>query len=292
MGLRRLLIVGCGDVGLRLAPLLAGRFRLFALSHSPERHALLRSRGVIPVPGDLDRRDSLERIAGLAHGVVHLAPPPNRGSIDPRTANLLWALTKARMVPQTLVYISTTGVYGDCGGAQVSETRRVNPRTERARRRVDAEARIRRWGRRQGVRTVILRVPGIYGPQRLPLARLRSGTPALAPEQDPYTSHIHADDLAAIIVAALDRGRPGRIYNACDDSALKMGEYFDLVAERFGLPRPPRVSRAGAVQALPETLLSFMSESRRLVNRRMKRELKPRLRYPTVADGIACREKR
>lgn len=292
MGLRRLLIVGCGDVGLRLAPLLAGRFRLLALSHSPERHALLRSRGVIPVTGDLDRRDSLGRIAGLAHCVVHLAPPPNRGSTDPRTANLLWALTKARMVPQTLVYISTTGVYGDCGGAQVSETRRVDPRTERARRRADAEARVRRWGRERAVRTVILRVPGIYGPQRLPLARLRSGAPALVPEQDPYTSHIHADDLAAIIVAALHRGRPSRIYNACDDSALKMGDYFDLVAERFGLPRPPRVSRAGAAQALPETLLSFMSESRRLVNRRMKRELKPRLRYPTVADGIACREKR
>lgn len=287
MCLRRLLIVGCGDVGLRLAPLLAGRFRLFALSHSPERHALLRSRGITPIPGDLDRRGSLERIAGLAHGVVHLAPPPNRGSTDPRTANLLWALTKARMLPQTLVYISTTGVYGDCGGAQVFETRRVNPQTARARRRVDAEVRIRRWGSSHGVRTVILRVPGIYGPQRLPLARLRSGTPALAPEEDSYTNHIHADDLAAVIVAALERGRPGRVYNASDDSELKMGEYFDLVAERFGLPRPPRVTRAGAAEVIPETMLSFMNESRRLVNRRMKRELRAKLRYPTVADGIA-----
>jgi nucleoside-diphosphate-sugar epimerase len=134
---------------------------------------------------------------------------------------------------------------------------------------------------------VILRVPGIYAADRLPLQRLRAGTPALAAPEDPYTNHIHADDLARVAVAALMRGRGQRTYNASDDSALRMGEYFDLVADRLGLPRPPRVSRQGAGAHIPEVLLSFMRESRRLANTRLRRELRVRLRYPTVAEGLA-----
>ena len=284
--MRRLLIVGCGDVGLRMAASLRGRCRTYALTHTDARHDLLRSRGFVPVPGDLDRPQTLDRLAGLAHDVVHLAPPPPRGTRDTRTTNLIRALARAGSLPQRFVYISTSGVYGDCHGERVTESRPVQPGSDRARRRVDAERQLRVWGLAMGVSVSVLRVPGIYAADRLPLQRLAAGTPALVADEDAYSNHIHADDLARIVVATLVRGRAGRSYNATDESVLKMGDYFDLVAERFGLPRPPRIRRSEAGGSIPDTLLSFMDESRRLVNDRLKQELRVRLRYPTVADAL------
>lgn len=286
--MRRLLIVGCGDVALRMVPLVRDRCRIFALSHSPQRFAALRALGVTPVRGDLDRPQTLDALNGLAQDVVHFAPPPSEGVHDTRTAHLIGALAKGQSLPQQVVYISTSGVYGDCRGEFVAETRPVRPQTDRARRRADAERRLREWGTRSGVRVAILRVPGIYAADRLPLARLQNGTPALTAEDDAYVNHVHADDLARIAVAALYRGHPNRMYNAADDAPQKMGDYFDLVADRFGLPRPPRVTRAEAERVLPQNLLSFLRESRRLVNRRIKEELRARLRFPTVHDGIAA----
>ncbi len=286
--MQRLLIIGCGDVGLRLVPLLRGRYRLYALTHSRERHAVLRAAGVTPLAGDLDDPDSLSRLAGLPHHVVHFAPPPTVGAHDTRMRSLIRALRKARSIPQRLVYISTSGVYGDCGGAIVAEHRPVQPLSERARRRVDAERALRQWGRAGRVAVVILRAPGIYARDRLPLARICAGTPALAEADDPFTNHIHADDLARIVRIALSRGRAQRVYNACDGSWLKMGQYFDLVAYAFGLPRPPRVAREEAESRIPEALLSFMRESRRLDNGRVRRELRMRLRYPSVAQGLVA----
>jgi len=284
--MRRLLIVGFGDIARRIVPSLAGRYRIYALTRDLQRCASLRALGVTPLRGDLDAPGSLAALAGLAHDVVHLAPPPDRGVRDTRTAHLIAALAKGGSLPQHLVYISTSGVYGDCGGELVPETRPARPQTGRARRRADAEHQLRGWGRRSGVRVSVLRVPGIYAAERLPLARLARGTPALNPEEDAYVNHVHADDLARIVVAALRRGGPGRMYNASDDAPIRMGDYFDLVAEHFGLPRPPRVTRAEADQLIPDTLRSFMGESRRLVNRRLKQELRMKLRYPTVLQGI------
>ena len=247
---------------------------------------MLRMEGVVPVLGDLDRPGTLHRLAGIAQDVIHLAPPTGSGLLDQRTANLIRALTSAASLPQRLVYISTSGVYGDCDGALVDETRTVHPESERAWRRVDAERRLRAWGAETGVQISILRTPGIYAADRLPLARLAAGTPALVPEQDPYTNHIHADDLARIAIAALHRGGGGRTYNACDDSMLKMGEYFDLVADCFALPHPPRVDWRTAEARIPESMLSFMRESRRLANGRLKSELRVRLKYPSVKYGV------
>lgn len=285
--MRRLLIVGCGDVGSRLLPRLRKRYRLYVLTRSGERLRMLRAHGATPIAGDLDRADSLARLAGLADDVLHLAPPPGSGDTDARTANLIRSLEKGSSLPQRFVYLSTSGVYGDCGGALVREHAALRPQSDRARRRVDAERRLRAWARRRGVRLSILRVPGIYAADRLPLQRLRAGTAALRPEEDVYTNHIHADDLAAIAQAALSRGRAGRIYNASDDSVLKMGEYFDLLADRSGLPRAPRLPRAEVEQRLSPAMLSFMGESRRLTNRRIKRELGVKLKYPEVASALA-----
>ena len=286
--MRRLLIIGCGDVGLRLAKVLRGRWRVYALTHSQNRYSTLRAERVMPVSGDLDRPETLRRIAGLAQDIVHLAPPPGSGARDTRTINLIRALAKGGSLPQRLVYISTSGVYGDCGGDVVDETRRARPLSDRAKRRLDAEQRLRGWGADNGVQVSILRVPGIYSAGRLPIARLQAGMPALAPERDPYTNHIHADDLARTVLAALTRGRGGRAYNASDGSWMKMGEYFDMVARQFNLPRPPRVSWEAAQTQLPENLLSFMRESRRLVNGRLKKELRVRLRYPSVQHGVVA----
>ncbi len=284
----RLLIVGCGDVGLRVAAHLPSRVRVLALTSSPERHGDLRARGLVPLAGDLDRPHSLRRLAGLADRVLHLAPPPSEGRTDPRTRALARALL-GRAAPRALVYGSTSGVYGDCDGDRVTEVRPLAPHTERAHRRVDAEAAVHFLGRVAGVRTSVLRIPGIYAPDRVggtPRERLLRGTPVRAASDDVYTNHIHADDLARACIAALWRGKPQRSVNVNDDTALMMGDYFDLAADLYGLPRPPRVARGVAQGQLPLGLLSFMSESRRLVNTRMKRELRLGLRYPSVAEGL------
>ncbi|MFM0484133.1 sugar nucleotide-binding protein [Paraburkholderia strydomiana] len=335
----RVLIVGCGDVGMRCVPLLQ-RAHVFALTSHAERSAELRAAGVSPLVGDLDERRSLKRLAGLAPTVLHLAPPQKTGDDDRRTRALLSALAmrrpravsgthgtratvapvgrlrraraswaQARPLPRPLpepadivpdglrraaasraplrfVYASTTGVYGDCGGAWIDETRVTEPANARAKRRVSAEQQLRRATARGSIVASIARIPGIYAANRLPLARLEKRTPALVDADDVYTNHIHADDLAAILVRLATRGRPARVVHASDDSSLKMGEYFDLVADAFGLARAPRITRAQAEEQIEPTLLSFMRESRRLVNRRLKEELGVRLRYPSVEDFL------
>jgi nucleoside-diphosphate-sugar epimerase len=283
IGKPRLLILGCGDVGMRLLPLLRDRFRIFAVTSQTERRDQLRAAGAIPIVADLDQPATLARLARLATIVVHLAPPQSDGSKDRRTRNLTAILPEGA----TLVYVSTTGVYGDCGGALIDETHPVHPQNARAKRRADAEQVLRAWAGRCGARLGILRVPGIYAADRLPVERLQKGTPALRRDDDVYTNHIHADDLARIIAAALFRALPGRIYHAVDDSEMKMADYFDAVADALQLPRPPRLARAELQNAVSPMLLSFMSESRRLANMRIKAELGVRLRYPHVRDALA-----
>jgi nucleoside-diphosphate-sugar epimerase len=285
-----LLIVGCGDVGLRVLRLVRRRFRVLALTSSPARLHALRQAGALPLVGDLDDPASLGRLAALADCVLHLAPPPSHGTTDPRTRHLLQALARSARV-RRIVYASTSGVYGDAAGQRFDETRAVRPATDRGCRRVDAEARVRHHGRAFGVRVSVLRVPGIYALDRMdgdPRERVRRGSPVLAPDDDVYTNHIHADDLASACVAALTRGAPQRVYHVSDNSEMKMGEHFDAVADAFGLPRPPRLSREAASRALSAMQMSFLAESRRLDNRRLREELRLRLRYPTPAAAWAA----
>jgi len=268
--MKRLLVAGFGDIARRAAPLLDSRFEIVRAT---------RRDGF-----DLDRAQTL--VFGGVDAVLHLAPPPAAGDEDPRTANLLAALERQRILPARVVYVSTSGVYGDCAGARVEEARPVSPQSARARRRVDAERRLALWCSPRGIPLVVLRAPGIYAADRLPLERLRAGTPALRREDDIFTNHIHAEDLAASAARALDDDAPGGTYNATDDSELLMGDWLDLVADTKGLPRPPRLPRAELKARVPAELYSFMSESRRLDNRRLKRELGVRLRYPTVYEGL------
>jgi nucleoside-diphosphate-sugar epimerase len=263
--MERLLIAGFGDIARRALPALAGRYQVARLS---------RQYGI-----DLD--SALEPRS--ADAVLHCAPPPASGDTDTRTENLLAALRDVRRI----VYIGTSGVYGDCNGARVDEARPVNPQSPRAQRRVDAERQLESWCMQHGAALVVLRAPGIYAADRLPLERLRAGTPVLAPEDDVYTNHIHADDLAAAAIRALEPDAAAGVYNVADDSDLRMGEWMDLVARHAGLPKPPRVPRSRIAEQVSPAVLSFMNESRRLDNRRMKAVLRLALRYPTVHEGLA-----
>jgi nucleoside-diphosphate-sugar epimerase len=280
-----LLIVGMGDLGKRLAAQ-QPNLRVLGVARSAESAIRIRAAGATPIKADLDHHHSLKRVAGLAPWVLHFAPPPGDSAGDPRTRHLLAALGKAAAnrgsLPRRLVYISTSGVYGNCNGDRVYEHRPVAAKNARAKRRVDAERQLRRFAARNGVRLAILRAPGIYAANRLPIERIQSQTPAVRSEEDSYTNHIHADDLAYLVTLALFRGKPNRVYHAVDDSVKKMGDYFDMVADHFGLPRSPRITRAEAQKALSPALLSFLNESRILDNTRLKSELRARLKYPDV----------
>lgn len=285
-GLPRLLIMGCGDVGMRILTFLRSsrqpRFRIYAVTSQTSRCAALRAAGAIPIVANLDEPATLVRLSGLANLILYLAPPPSYGRLDTRSRHL------AAILPHhsRLAYVSTTGIYGDCGGALFDETRTPTPQNPRAVRRLDAEQVWRNWGQRSQSCVTILRVPGIYAADRLPLERLKNATPALCPEDDVMTNHIHADDLARLVLQVLWRGQPNRIYHAVDNSDMAMGAYFDLVADATGLPRPPRLSRVDLAGQVSPMMLSFMSESRRMSNHRITHELGVRLRYPTVKDGL------
>ena len=284
----RVLIVGCGDVGVRAAGLLKNASRVYALTSSESRVAHLQQQGIAALRGNLDEPASLRRLAGVASHIIHMAPPPLQGRSDPRTRALVQALL-LRSLPQAVVYGSTSGVYGDCAGALINETQVLNPQTDRAHRRVDAEAWLNAWGSRGFPRINVLRIPGIYALDReggTPRERLQRGTPVLQATDDVYTNHIHADDLARATVLALWRGKTLRPLHVSDDSDVLMGDYMNWAADLWQLPRPPRISREQAQTALPAMALSFMSESRRMQNQRMKTELRMKLRYPTVREGL------
>lgn len=360
---QRLLIIGCGDIGQRVVQQLHHGWQVMGVARSDETLQKIRTAGALAM-----RADDAHRLARWATHILHAAPPASRdGEVTDRlTRGWLQALARARgqrarttsrpgrthclgarstaallavPAPQApsrsrhapaprLVYLSTTGVYGDRGGAFTRETDTLQPLTDRARRRVDAERQVR-FGihrpdgsnagspradsphadstrsdstHRDSIRAfgarhrrlqqpplpaLVLRVPGIYAADRLPMERLRQQVPALVPADDVITNHIHADDLARIARTALLHGPRQRVINAVDDSQMTLGDYLDQVADRLGLPRPPRHSRAELTRTLSEVRMSFMRESRRLDTRRLKRELRVRLQWPTVAEFLA-----
>ncbi|WP_342749913.1 SDR family oxidoreductase [Polynucleobacter rarus] len=280
----RLLIIGCGDVGQRMLPILVKSHKVYVLTSQTEKLPLFRQAGAHPLFGNLDDQSTLHRLSQIADTVIHLAPPNPNGTTDLRTKSLIQALSKGRRVKR-FIYISTTGVYGDCGGQLISETQAVQPQNLRAVRRVDAERQLRAWAIKLGVSVVILRVPGIYAGNRLPVDRLQKGTPALLESEDVFTNHIHADDLARLTILSMYRASSQRVINACDNSDLKMADYFDLVADKMNLPRPPRVDKETLKTLVSPQLLSFMQESRRISNARLQ-EIGFQFLYPTVQDFL------
>ena len=362
---QRLLIIGCGDIGQRVVQQLHHGWQVMGVARSDETLQKIRTAGALamraddahrlapwathvlhaapPASRDGEVTDRLTRgwLQALARARGQRASTTSRPGrthrLGARSTAALLAVpapaaqtrsqTQAPSAPR-LVYLSTTGVYGDRGGAFTRETDTLQPLTDRARRRVDAERQVRYGihrpdGSNAGSRraahphadsarpdsahrdsahvsgarhrrlqqpplpALVLRVPGIYAADRLPVERLRQQVPALVPADDVITNHIHADDLARIARTALLRGPRQRVINAVDDSQMTLGEYMDQVADRLGLPRPPRRPRAELARTLSEVRMSFMRESRRLDTRRLKRELRVRLQWPTVAAFLA-----
>jgi len=282
-----MLIIGCGYIGRALGAryLLAGE-PVTGVVFSLESTLQLRKIGITPVAMDLDQSIDRLPLAGET-GIFYFAPPPDAGVRDPRLERFLTALGRQGCSPR-IVYISTTGVYGDCQGAWVDESRPVQAVTDRARRRLDAELKLLEWRLQGGGELVILRVAGIYGPGRLPLARLRQGLPMIREEEAPWTNRIHADDLVTVCQAAMTRGVDGEIYNVSDGAPGNMAQYFSMVADLAGLEQPPMISRAAAQRELPASMLSYLQESRRIDNRKMLRDLGVTLKYPTLAKGLAA----
>ncbi|MGL6071710.1 SDR family oxidoreductase [Craterilacuibacter sp.] len=285
--MRTLLIIGFGDIACRATPALSRHWRLLAMVRNKEGADRARLLGVTPINGDLDDRNSLERIAGLADAVLYCAPPASAGHSDSRMHRFLSAMAKAKSITQHLVYISTSGVYGNAAGAWLNESALPCPTSARGRRRLDAEQQLRQFAARHATKLTILRAPGIYAAERLPLSRIINATPAIRHDEDSWSNHIHADDLAMLCVAALKHASGIRSYNACDDTPIRTGEWFDLVAHAHALPRVPRLTRAEVKQQVSPMLWSFLAESRRLDNSRIKRELGIALQWPDVYHWIA-----
>jgi nucleoside-diphosphate-sugar epimerase len=282
-----MLIIGCGYMGQRVIAQLADPASVTGVVRSAASAAAIEALGAHALRADLDQ-DSLAPLPSRGTQVLYLAPPPSSGTCDTRMTRFL-AATNRDGEPLRIVYISTSGVYGDCGGQWVDESWPANPGVDRARRRWDAEQQLRAWRARSGGELVILRVAGIYGPGKLPLARLKKGLPMIAAHETPWTNRIHADDLATALLAALERGRDGEVYNACDGHPGNMADYFNRVADLAGLPRPPVIPVAEAGSQLSAGLQSYLAESRRLSNRKLVDELGVVLRYRSLDEGLpAC----
>ena len=271
-------IVGCGDIGLRVAQRLAGEgAQPNGAVRSGQSAARLERHGVRALALDLDTA------APPARGLVSwLAPPPAEGLADTRLRRWLAAAVGVRRV----LYLSTSAVYGDCGGRWIDETQPVAPGTPRGHRRADAERALAEWAAASGGDYVVARVPGIYGPGRLPERRLRAGTPLPRVEEAPWTNRIHADDLAAALIQAMRHGRRGAAYHLADGQPTSMSDYFLRCAALLGLPPPPLLPLARALAAMPPALASFMTENKRLRVERMHSELHVSLRYPDLASGL------
>lgn len=279
-------IIGCGYVGQRVARLENAQGRtVLCLARTDRAAEELATRGYGVFPGDLDHPETLALPALQPSILYYFAPPPNHGGGDPRLTALLDQLVPGQ-TPDRLVYISTSGVYGDCGGAWVDETRPANPQSDRALRRWSAEQSVQGWCAARGTRAVLLRVPGIYGPGRLPIERLRQGLPVVRSDESPFSNRIHVEDLAAVCVAAAHAPDAGGIYNVSDGHPTTMTDYFLRVAALLGLPKPAAISMAEARERLSAGMLSFLSESRRLDNRKMLRELHVQLRYADLDRGL------
>jgi len=286
---KSVLIVGCGYIGRRVAALLqADNCRVTGCVRSSQSAAQLGRSGITPVSVDLDQPAAKTGWTAGFDEVFYFAPPPPQGERDLRMELFLQALD-VEAPPRRIVYISTSAVYGDCQGEWITESRAVNPATARGRRRLDAEQQLMAGCDAHKIQWVLLRVPGIYGPDKLPLARLREGTPVLREQDSPYTNRIHADDLASICVAAMRSPHARTVYNVSDGHPSNMTDYFFKVADAASLPRPPTVSRAEAQQVFSAGMLSFLNDSRRMSNTKMLADLAVELQYPDLDAGLrAC----
>lgn len=284
--MKDVLIIGCGDIGRRVATRI-GAEQVIGIVRSGSSARALAALGVEARTLDLDAPVEPSALPAAGRKIFYFAPPQGTGNTDDRVRRVCAALEYNNR-PSRVVYISTSAVYGDCAGAWIDETAALNPGTARGHRRLDAERQWLKFGETCGIPVIILRVPGIYAHDKLPLRRLREGLPVLVEDEAPFTNRIHADDLARVCIAAMQRGKAGRAYNVSDGRPTSMTDYFNKVADRLGLARPPQVGRDEAEKHLSSAMLSFLGESKRLANTRMLEELQIELQYPDLDRGLAA----
>ena len=284
--MKNILIVGCGYIGRRVAKLeQAEGSRVAAMARSKSSAKALRQEGIEVVMGDLDEPASLKDLSPANRIVHYFAPPSSEGIVDSRMEAFQSSLDSSSL-PERVVLISTTGVYGNCKGEWVREERPAAPEADRAKRRLSAETILSKWGKANTIPVIILRVPGIYGPGKLPEKRLRQGLPVLSEDDAPFSNRVHADDLARACLAAARKGKAGGIYNISDGHPTTMTDYFYKVADLLGIPRPPSISLEDARRELSDGMLSYLAESKRLDNRKMREELGVEPLYPDLDSGL------
>lgn len=280
------LIVGCGDIGERVAKIWinAGK-SVYGAARSEASQNKLEQCHIQPCRIDLEDLASLTNMPSKNALVYYFAPPPAKGQLDARMANFLESLNESNP-PVHIIYISTSGVYGDQKGQLINEQSPVNPQVDRAKRRYHAEQQLQQWSEASKIPVTILRVGGIYGPGRLPVQRLKDQIPMVHENLAPQTNRIHADDLAQVCVAAATIKAHGEIYNVSDGTNSNMTEYFNTIADFCNLPRPPLVDWVEAEKTISKGMLSYLKESRRMDNSKMINELGVKLLYPTLKDGL------
>lgn len=281
--MNQLLIVGCGSVGRRIASLAMERGVAVCTLNRKEEGVP----GARHITANLDDTETLAGLPTRGASVIYLAPPPGGGVEEPRVRNFC-AAVPAGAEPEQVVYISTSGVYGDCGGDKVTEKTEPNPQTARGKRRLHGERLFLEWGRARGVKVVILRVTAIYAKDRLPVMQLTGGQPVLREEESLPGNRIHADDLSRICLAALERGKDGDIFNVSDGSSTTMTHYFNAAADALGLPRPRQVTLEEARKVMTPLMISYFTESRVVDNTKMLQELGITLLYPDLAAGLVA----
>ena len=276
-------IIGCGYTGKRLATQLQARdLSVYGYVSSDTSRAECEK---LDITCDIIELDgALPEIDLDGQNIIYLAPPPRSGQADTRMTNFLQAIDKH--VPQRFVLISTTGVYGDCKGDWIDESTPLNPTADRAKRRADAEQQVQAYCQKNSIPLVILRVAGIYGPGKIPVARIKSGAPIVNQQDSPFTNRIHSVDLVNICETALLDSNITGTYNVTDGHPGTMYEYFNGVAKALDLPAPPAISLAEAQDQLSEGMLSYMAESRRIDNSKLLRDFDLELKYPKLQDGL------
>jgi nucleoside-diphosphate-sugar epimerase len=280
------LIVGCGYVGQRLARALQATHHIAGIVRTESSRQILRS---IEIDHALLNLDSLAPVPHLPASytkdakLFYLVPPQPHGVSDERLDRFLNLIDTP---PSVFVYMSTTGVYGNTDGYEVDESFSINPQTERAQRRVSAEAMTRVWCHERQVRRVVLRAPGIYGPNRLQLDLIKRGAPVVRPDEAALHNRIHVDDLVNACIAVATQPHARGVYNVADGKATTAAEFTRSVAALAGLPPPPQVSMEEARVSFDTVRLSFLEESRQVSNRRLLNDLKLQLKYPDFVDGI------
>lgn len=286
MSILSLNIIGCGDIGLRIARIAAvHQVTVKAFSRGKKYSGEASSTNAEFIQCDLDDSENLKGLDLAGIPLIYTAPPPGGGIIDSRVENLLISIEKG-LEPSKIVYLSTTSVYGGCGDDMITEEREINPSNHTAMRRCDAEQRFTEWCRNRSVPLVILRVSGIYGPGRIPMQRIMSREPLLNATEAGFTNRIHSDDLAEICWAAVQRGGDGDIFNVCDGEISKMNDYFNAITDLLGVERLPEVSLEEGRKVMSPLMLSYMTESRKISNKRLIEKLGIQLRYPSLLEGL------